>query len=240
MASQATVPTEDVASPSKDSLKTLSSQVSNEQEGAIGFRFKLPLNGLALRSAAVIDGIPELRFGASPKVPTLTEEDVAIAFRLASEGKRPEFAYIRIPQWHPFYGRQFKHYTPAWLRGTSVGELLSETDWSMKCLHVGVQSNSEKSKFWSWQKKSNLDGLATRLDFPDDNPSGSVFMSCESAIVETNETEIVFPEEPKMRIVDESSSLYTKYITEIFPSVAYHDEMLFLKVQELIKLILVA
>ena len=239
MASQAGVPTEDVGSPSKDPLMTLSSKVSNEQEGTIGFHFKLPLNGLALRSAVVIDGIPELRFGASPKVPTLTEEDVAIAFRLASEGKRPEFGYIQIPEWHPFYGRQYKHYSPVWLRGTSVGELMSEADWRMKCLHVGVQSNNEKSKFWSWQKKSNLDGLATKLDFPDDDLFNSIIMLCESAKVETNETEIVFPEEPKMRIVDESSSLYTKYITEIFPSVAYHDEVLFLKMQELIKLILV-
>ena len=195
---------------------------------------------MALRSVAVIDGIAELRFDASPKVPTITEEDVATAFRLASEEKRPEFVYIPIPPWHPFYGRQFKHYSPTWLRGTSLGELLSEADWNMKCLHVGAQSNKTKSAFWSWQKKSKLEGLATRLDFPEDNPPGSVFMSCESAKVEKNENEIAFPEEPKMRIVDDSSSLYTKYITEIYSSVAYHDEPLFLKMQELIKLILAA
>ena len=213
-------------------------QASSKQEDGIAFRFKLPATGLALRSVAVVDGVAELRFDASPKVPTITEEDVATAFRLASESKRPEFFYIAIPPWHPFFGRQFKYYSPTWLRGTSVGELLAEADWNMKCLHVGVQSNETKSKFWSWQKKSNLEGLATSLDFPKDNPPGSVMMSCESAKVRQNENEMFFPEEPKMKIVDDSRPLYTKYITEIYPSIAYHDEPLFLKMQELIKLIL--
>ena len=43
-----------------------------------------------------------------------------------------------------------------------------------------------------------------------------------------------------MKIVDDSNSLYSKYISEIYPSVAYHDEPHFLKMQELIKLILAA
>ena len=43
-----------------------------------------------------------------------------------------------------------------------------------------------------------------------------------------------------MQIIDETSSTYTKYITEMYPSVAYHDEPLFLKMQELIKLVLAA
>ena len=213
---------------------------TKQEDGGIAFHFKLPASGLALRSVAIVDGVAELRFDASPKVPTITEEDIATAFRLAVEGKRPEFFFILIPPWHPFFGRQFKRYSPAWLRGTSVGELLAEADWNMKCLHVGAQSNETKSTFWSWQKKSHLDGLATRLDFPEDNPSGSVMMSCKSATVQKSENEMIFSEEPKMTIVDDSSSLYTKYITEIYPSVAYHDEPLFLKMQELIKLILAA
>ena len=224
---------------SKTSPLPLQAEI-NQEDGGIAFHFKLPASGLALRSVAIVDGVAELRFDASPKVPTITEEDIATAFRLAVEGKRPEFLYILIPPWHPFFGRQFKHYSPAWLRGTSVGELLAEADWNMKCLHVGVQSNETKSAFWSWQKKSHLDGLATRLDFPQDNPTGSVMMSCESATVQKAENEMLFSEEPKMTIVDDSSSLYTKYITEIYPSVAYHDEPFFLKMQELIKLILAA
>ena len=213
---------------------------TNQEDGGIAFHFKLPASGLALRSVAIVDGVAELRFDSSPKVPTINEEDIATAFRLAVEGKRPEFLYILIPPWHPFFGRQFKHYSPAWLRGTSVGELLAEADWNMKCLHVGAKSNQTKSEFWSWQKKSRLDGLATRLDFPQDKPPGSVMMSCKSATVQKAENEMVFSEEPKMTIVDDSSSLYSKYITEIYPSVAYHDEPLFLKMQELIKLILAA
>ena len=100
-----------------------------------------------------------------------------------------------IPQGDPVYV-----IVPKWLRGTSMGDTLSEADWCMKSLQVGVQSNKEKTKFWSRQKKSNLDGLATTLDFPKDKPPGSVFMSCESARVEKDENEITFPEEPKMRI----------------------------------------
>lgn len=230
-----------VAVQSDKAADSSAAVLSQEQEDAtIAFHFKLPANGLALRSAAVIDGVPELRFDASPKVPTITEEDVATTLRLASEGKRPEFVYIGIPESHPFYGRQFKEYSPKWLRGTSVGDLLSEADWKMKGLHAGVQSNKEKTKFWSWQNKSNLEGLAIAIDFPKEQLNGSIFMSCELAKVEMNDLEIAFPEEPKMKIVDASSSLYTKYITDIYPSVAYYDEPLFLKMQELIKLILVA
>ena len=50
-----------------------SAEVSCENEDAIAFHFKLPATGLALRSAAVIDGVPELRFDASPKVPTMAK-----------------------------------------------------------------------------------------------------------------------------------------------------------------------
>ena len=172
----------------------------NQEDGGIAFHFKLPASGLALRSVAIVDGVAELRFDSSPKVPTINEEDIATGFRLAVEGERPEFLYILIPPWHPFFGRQFKHYSPAWLRGTSVGDLLAEADWNMKCLHVGAKSNQTKSEFWSWQKKSHLDGLATRLDFPQDKPPGSVMMSCKSATVQKAENEMVFSEEPKMTI----------------------------------------
>ena len=195
---------------------------------------------MALSSVAIVDGIPELRFRSSPKVPTITEQDVAAAIRLASEQKRPEFFYVSMPPGHPFSGRQFKHYSPTWLRGTSIGELLSEADWKMKCLHVGVQSNETKSMFWSWPNQSCLNGLATRFDFPQDQPPHSISMSCQSINVKKSANELAFPEEPKMKIVDDSNSLYSKYLTEIYQSVAYYDEPLFLKVQELIKLILSA
>ena len=215
-------------------------ELCSKEDDGFAFRFTLPPDGLALRSVAIIDDVPEIRFDASHKVPTITEEDVAIALRLASEGNRPEFFFITIPFGHPFYGRQFNQYKPQWLRETSVGKLLFDADWNMKCLGVGARSNDEKSAFWGWQKSSQLEGLATALDFPEDNPPGSIIMSCESAKVQKCENEIVFPEEPKMRIVDDSNSLYSKYISEIYPNVGYHDEPRFLKIQELIKLILAA
>ncbi len=213
-----------------------------EDEGC-KFCFKLPKDGLALRSVAIVEGVPELRFDASPKVPTITEEDAAIACRLASEEKRPEFFYIGIPFGHPFFGRQYKNYRPDWLRGTSVGELLSESDWAMKCLHIGARSNESKTAFMSWSKTSQLQGLATWPDFPsgEDNPSvGSVIMSCESVKVQKGDDFLQFLEEPKMKIEDQTNPLYSRFITEKLPSIAYYDEPLFLKMQEILKLILVA
>lgn len=205
----------------------------------IVFHFDLPKDGLALRSARLVKGIPQLVFDASPKVPTIQEEDVATAFRLASEKKRPEFFYRSFPCTHPLHhSRWFKQYSPAWLRGTSIGTLLAEADWNMKCLHVGVRTNDEKTVFKSWQRSSQLQGLATHLDFPRDGLYARVMLSCKHATVQKNDDEIRFPEEPKMQIVDESSPLYTKYITENYDGVAYHDEPKFLKVREVIKLIL--
>ena len=212
--------------------------ISLEEDDGFAFRFTLPPDGLALRSVRIVDGVPEIRFDASCKVPTITEEDVATVLRLASEGNRPEFFFIPIPPGHPFLGRQFNQYKPQWLRGTSVGNFLRDVDWSMKCLSIGARSNGKK--FWSWQKTSQLEGLATLLDFPKDKPHGSIIMSCKSAQVQKSENELAFPMEPKMQIVADSSSLYSKYITEIYSSVAYHDEPRFLKMQEVIKLILAA
>ena len=205
----------------------------------IAFHFKLPEDGLALRSVAVnADGEPELRFDASPKVPTILEEDVATAFRLVSEGKRPGFFYTLFDPSHPLHhSRLFMQYSPAWLRWTPVGKLFADADWSMKCLNVGTRTDEEKSVFKSWSEGSRLEGLATHLDFPKDN-LGPTMMSCEYATVQKGDNEIVFPEEPKMKITDGCSSLYSKYITQIYQSVAYYDEPKFLKMQELIKLIL--
>ena len=201
------------------------------------FNFKLPSEGLALRSVAIENNTPKLIFDAALKTPTLTEEDVGIACRLACEGKRPEFIYKVIPFYHPYHGRQYKHYSPQWLKGTSVGELLAEADWTMKCLNIGARSDETKEKFWAWQTTSKLKGLADILDFPHDQPPCSVMMTCDSVEVEKTESEIVFLGEPKMKITDDSSSSYTKYITDIYPNIAFYDEPLLLKMQELIKLV---
>ena len=212
---------------------------TDSNDSDIAFRFKLPKNDLALRSVRVVDGVPELLFDASRKVPTIQEKDVAAAFRLAQEKKRPEFFYRDFPPTHPlFLCRKFMQYSPTWLRWTGVGELLAEADWTMKCLNVGARSNEDKTSFKSWSHSSNLDGLAISLDFPSERSSGSIIMSCEYVKMEKNDDEIWFPEEPKMRIKSDCSPLYSKYITECYPSIAYHDEPKFLKVQELIKLVL--
>jgi len=208
------------------------------------FRFKLPADGLALRSVALVKGVPELRFDISPKVPTITEQDVATAIRLASENKRPEFFYIPVPLNHPFYGRQYKYYSPRWLRNTSIGDLLSEADWKMKCLNVGARSDESKSKFWAWQVTSQLNDLKTELDFPKDNPNsnarGSIIMSVDSVKVERKKSELVFIGEPTIKITADSNSEYSNYISKRYPDIASDDEPLFLKMQELPKLVLAA
>ncbi len=214
---------------------------ANSDEG-YAFRYKLPKD-LALCAVAICaDGAPELRFSPSLNVPTLTEDDVAAAVRLASEDSRPEFYYIPIPYGHPFFGRQYEYFSPPWLRGTSLGNLLSNADWKMKCLHIGARSDDSKTKFWDWRTTSKLEGLSTRLDFPEDeHPSGrSIIMSCKSVTVQENDQELVFPEEPRMRIDDQSNSVYSKYITEIYDSVAFYDEPTFLKMREVIKLTVAA
>ena len=122
----------------------------------IVFQFKFPTEGLSLRSVSVED-VPILTFDAAnpSHLPTLTEEDVAIAARLVTEGKRPEFYYKVIPPTHPFFGRQYKEYRPQWLRGTSVGDLLSEADWTMKCLAIGARSNDDKQSFGDGRRQAN-------------------------------------------------------------------------------------
>ncbi len=219
--------------------KALELDLASSNSNIIAFHFNLPEDGLALRSARVVNGIPQLVFDASPKVPTLQEGDVATAFRLAEEDKRPEFFYRFFPPTHPLHhSRYFKQYSPAWLRWTGIGTLLAEADWNMKCLHVGVRTNEEKTVFKSWPRSSQLQGLATHLDFPRVQSAGSIFLSCEHAKVQKDDNEIRFPEEPKMQIRAESSPLYSEYITKNYNSVAYYDEPKFLKMQELIKLIL--
>ena len=213
--------------------------LAGRKNGNIAFHFKLPTEGLALHSVRIVDGVPEFTFAASRHVPTLREEDVATVFRLVVENKRPEFFYVNFPLHHPLLGRWYKQYSPRWLQWTGVGNLLADTDWNMKCLQVGARSNEEKTEFKSWSFTSQLTGLATKLDFPkEDTSDTSIIMSCDHARVQKSENEVLFPEEPKIIITDDNSKLYSKYISEIFPSVAYYDEPKFLKIQELIKLLL--
>jgi len=210
-----------------------------KRDGNISFHFKLPKEGLSLRSVRVTNGVPEFTFVPSRNVPTIQEEDIATAFRLAQENKRPEFFYLEYPPYHPLRGRWYKGFSPAWLRWTGVGKVLARADWSMKCLNIGARSNEEKTKFTSWSFTSKLTGLATKMDFLKEEVSvPRVLMSCDHARVQKNEEEIKFPEDPKIIINHESSKTYSKYVSEIFPSIAYHDEPNFLKVQEVIKLVL--
>ncbi len=219
----------------------MGSMLQQSLENGVCFNFKLPEKGLCLRSVSIDDGVPLLSFDASnsSELVTITEEDVAIIVRLVAEKKRPEFFYIAMPPNHPFSGRQYKQYSPQWLRGTSVGELLSEVDWEMKCLTIGAKTNDDKTVFSAASNTSKLTGrLGTCMDFPSDKTSGSVKMSCKSVKVERSNDDLVFVGEPKMQIVDDTSPAYTKYITKVFDSVAYYDQPMFLRMKEMIKLIL--
>ena len=220
--------------------KILKLSCLTKKNGSISFHFKLPKDGLALRSVRITNGLPEFTFVASRNVPTIQEEDIATAFRLAQEDKRPEFFYLEYPPNHPLSGRWHKQYSPDWLRWTGIGKVLARADWNMKCLNIGARSNEEKTKLSSWSFTSKLTGLATTMDFPNDEECNncSVILSCDSARVQKNDEEFLFTEDPKMIITYGSRKLYSKYISEILPSIAYHDEPNFLKVQEVIKLVL--
>ena len=52
-------------------------ELCSKEDDGFAFHFKLPPDGLALRSVAIVDDVPEMRFDASHKVPTVTEEDLA-------------------------------------------------------------------------------------------------------------------------------------------------------------------
>ncbi len=209
-------------------------------DGNIAFLYNLPEDGLALRSVSISNGVPETTFEALSNVPTITEGDWATAFRLVSENTRPGFAYVNFHPFHPLESRWYMEYTPAWLRWTSIGKLLADADWIMKGIHVGVRTDESKQVYKSWKKSSHLQGLKTKLDFPIDAESTNhtIWMSCESAEIQEGENELYFPTEPKMQIKNGTRPLYSDYITEIYPNVAYHDEPKLLKMQEIIKLIL--
>lgn len=215
---------------------------AHHSEREFYFSFKFPDNGFALRSVAIIDGIPQLRFSASHKVPTITEEDFAAILRLCQEDARPEFYFMAIPPFHPFFGRQYKSYHPQWMRDTSLGKLLFEADWEMKCLQIGTKSDASKFKFFPRDETSDLYGLATIFDFhPDEKISGgSVIMTCKSVTVDESDEELLFVEEPKMAITSQADAIYSKYITKVYVSVAYHAEPQFLKMREVPKMILAA
>ena len=206
------------------------------------FRFSRAAN-LALRAVDIVNGVPKLRFEPSQNVPALSEEDVAVIVKLCLTNKRPCFFYKGFHPIHPFarLGRLFKRYNPSWLRGTSVGKVLAEVDWSMKCLHAGVRSNADKTEFRSWEKTSNTTGLKTRADFDEDYEDATIMLQCMSADIDEEKDELYFVTEPKLRIDcvrGECNLQYSKYITERLDSIAYHDEPLFLKFREIIKLVL--
>ena len=212
-------------------------------DDGFAFQFKPFIEKQSLRSVAInSNGVPELRFDISPQNLSLTEEDVAVICRIASKGERPNFTYLAIDESHPFYGRQYMIYDPPWLKGTSVGDVLSEVDWKMKCLRVGAQTDKTKSVYFSREKTSVTRGMATYMDFADDNPDspGYIFTRCAGVAVQTYDDELVFCNDPKLRIDYHKSQPYSEYITRVLPLIAEHDESAFLKLQEIIKMILAA
>ena len=219
----------------------VSSSSSSEYSDGVAFRFKLPKGtNFSLRAVDIKDGVPKLRFTTSHRVPSITEEDVAVSARLSRDKKRPEFFYTPIIPFHPFSAtrRKYMYYKPTYLKGTSVGELYAEADWKMKSLNAGVMSDENKENFQSWSKVSKLDGFATMDDFPSEKDEGQVLLTCQSVDVSESEDELLFVGEPKMKISYTGSSSYTDYLTENFDSIAYHDEPTFLKMKEIVKLML--
>ncbi len=172
-----------------------------EYEDGLAFRFEMPKEDLSLRGVCIEDGVPTLLFSVAKKVPTIVEEEVAMCIRLSQENKRPEFSYKRFLPDHPLAGtgRHFKQYKPLYTRRTSIGETLAEIDWQMKCLTVGVRSDKNKEKFWSWTDTSNVDSLASYENFErDPSKDGGVYMKCKGVSVYEDANQIFFQGEPEM------------------------------------------
>ncbi len=218
------------------------SKMSAEYCDGIAFRYEMPKEDLALRGVCIEEGQPKLLFDVSKKVPTLTEQEVAMCIRVVhNDNERPEFYYCRFLPDHPLAatGRQYKCYKPLYMRRTSMGENLAEIDWKMKCLSIGVRTDEKKQKFFSWPETSNVDGLKSceYFEFEPSKPGG-IYMKCKSVPIFEDSNQLLFQGEPEMMIDCKQCPGYSKYITDHFSSVAYFDEPLFLKMKEYIKLIL--
>ncbi len=218
------------------------SKMSAEYSDGIAFRYEMPKEDLALRGVCIEEGQPKLLFDVSKKVPTLTEQEVAMSIRVVhNDNERPAFSYCSFLPDHPFAvtGRHYKCYKPLYMRRTSMGENLAEIDWKMKCLSIGVRTDEKKQKFFSWPETSNVDGLKSYeyFQFEPSKPDG-IFMKCKSVPIFEDSNQLLFPGEPEMMIDYKQCPGYSKYITDNFDSVAYFDEPLFLKMKEYIKLIL--
>ena len=216
--------------------------VSHGYDDGFAFQFEPPPQGRTLRSVAIVNGAPELRFDRSEHTPSLTEEDVAAICRLAAEGMRPKFSFVAFHAFHPYYGRQYKKYDPPWLKDIALGDLLFEVDWKMKCLNVGLQTDESKSVFFSRKMTSKTKGLATfqEIDEPVNGESSSIFLSCREVPVVKCDNELVFINNPKLSIDSKSRPNYSKYITRVLPQISEHDEPDFAKFQEVIKMVLAA
>lgn len=78
------------------------------------------------------------------------------------------------------------------------------------------------------------------MDCPIDGGGESIKMSCEYVKVQEGHNKIIFPEPPKLKIIDEYSSSCSEYLTKNLPWFAYAGEHKLLKYQELIKHIVAA
>eukprot|EP00731_Ephydatia_muelleri_P037560 Em0507g4a len=67
-----------------------------------------------------------------------------------------------------------------------------------------------------------------------------MFTRCDGVQVQEYDDEMVFYSGPKLRIDYYKSEAYSKYITRVLPLIAEHDEPSFLKLQEIIKMVLAA
>ena len=216
---------------------------SSHYRDEFAFRFEIPKEDLSLQAVRIEDDVPVLLFKVAKKVPTITEDDVATCIRLSLDHKRPEFFYTRFLFDHPLAGagRHYKYYKPDYLRRTSIGETLANIDWLMKCLHVGVRGDKENGIFQSWAAVSNLNGLVSHEFFPRDmTKPRSVFMTCKEVSTYDDESQLVFIGDPRIAIDQKCNPGFSNYITQHYDSIAYYDEPLFLKMKEIIKLILAA
>eukprot|EP00118_Oscarella_pearsei_P004750 m.20749 g.20749 ORF g.20749 m.20749 type:complete len:603 (+) comp28075_c0_seq2:217-2025(+) len=208
----------------------------------------LPERGKRLAGVTIekIDGEkrPKLRFEdarletmESPKM-----EEFAAAVRLVYlDQARPEFCFRMISNlFHPFAGRHYCHYSPEWMRGTSLGKLMIEADIWMKLLAHNTKP-SEEGGFIPWNKNTTMwGGLKSPLDMESEMPAGSIFLVCKKVSITSNDDHLRFPLLPEMAIQDDTSSQRSEYFASIYDDIVFDGAPILERIREVPKMIMVA
>lgn len=210
------------------------------------FNFKgIPKKGWSVRGVAIelVNGRerPVLLFGpaASAEIRTPSIQDFAAALRLVYlDSTRPKFEFVTIDPNHPYAGRHYNHYSPSWLKGTSLGRTLFKADEEMKMLKHRM-NRAEDGSYVS--RDPTFPGLKGPNHFPYNYIGSSpIYLTCRSVKIAKTARLCEFLGEPQMQITLDSNPLYSEYISSLYATIGHGDAPAFLEAREVPKLLLAA